>query len=421
LFDIAGRSQAEKVRIIHDIPVRDWKAIIKDKTGIIKSMTRRIERGKGLEMTGIEVAKYEKALADVAFAKEHGGEAFPTTYGLKLRFIDVRALDEFTGSFANIKEALSITGKKAQASISPAGMPGGITEAGSTKVFGAPLSRAERGIMREAVSNEPVSADVFAGISKDYGVARQEPYALAVPYDVGKQSYESFYAGQISTPYVTPYVMSRYPIGVIAGYPVSYVAKYQEPYVGKYVSPYPTTYPTTYPTPYPVPYPVPYPYVQPYPTPYPTPYPYPYPTTVPIPTQVPKPEITPWPSQKEERKRRKAFHVQIKRRGKFLNIGPELPFGRALEFGSKKTRESIAATFRLKEVGTTELEDIQYIPSTKIFRTYQVHKGQRIDLPLTFIQRRGTRLGTAGEVAEITAAKRSKMANKLMFGGLFSV
>jgi hypothetical protein len=123
----------------------------------------------------------------------------------------------------------------------------------------------------------------------------------------------------------------------------------------------------------------------------------------------------------QEQKRKKAFHVQIKRRGKFLNVGPELPFGRALEFGSKKARESIAATFRLKEAGTTELEDIQFVPSTRIFRTYQVHKGQRIDLPLTFIQRRGTRLGTAGEVAEITAAKKSKMANKLMFGGLFSV
>lgn len=122
-----------------------------------------------------------------------------------------------------------------------------------------------------------------------------------------------------------------------------------------------------------------------------------------------------------EGKRKKSYKVQIKRRGKFVNIGGELPFGRALEFGSKKTRESLAATFRLKEAGTTELSDVQYPVSTKFFRSYAVKKGQRIDLPLTFIQRRGTRLGTSGEVSEITAAKISKRRTNALMGGIFSV
>ena len=109
---------------------------------------------------------------------------------------------------------------------------------------------------------------------------------------------------------------------------------------------------------------------------------------------------------------KKSFTVEVKIGGKFKVVGKKLPIGQALKRGSDITTKTLAATFRIKETGLTQARDIKFKPKEKIFREYSIRGGQRVDTPLTFIQRRGTRLGTRGEVGEITQAKKRKI-NKI--------
>jgi hypothetical protein len=666
IVDIAPRMQKEKIRIINDVPVRDWKLIVKDKMGIIRSIETKQKLGK--DVSDYEFAKYEKAVSDVAFVKAHAGESFATSYSLKNRFVDVRALDEFGGTFsfpgkkgeyigaiewmkgggslvewarlpeetktgfepsgevwthfttaraaekiktegfkygktgewtiesggnladnavfltrdianwgrsvkkdgdrgaaltpvrfelsktarvfridtlnkfvkeakqvkwgfdlennidvnpaygiaslkkvisaarrkgfdavvisdkkgwgweskgelkrAGIKEnihgetvfdyvnrtesifrpnaydfitggsgyndlivfnrdALRVVGTKRLATpetissglFGKKGQFGGLPitneVSGSTKLvvggerltFARALERSERSLLSKATREEGVVD--FGAFRKDAGYYfRPKEYdtiyagVLSGPY--GSVVADSYVAGPVAS-YDVPYGKTEN-YASVSGYPVKYPSEYTAPYTPPYVPPYTPPYKTGYPTTY-VPTYVP-PYVPPYTPPYKTDYPYPYPVTVPFPIKTPPPVIPLPRKKKDEGERKKAYKVQIKRRGKFINIGGALPFGKALEFGSKRTRETLAATFRLKEVGTTDLPDTQYPVSTKFFRNYAVKSGQRVDLPLTFIQRRGTRLGTSGEVSEIGYERKSKRRTDQMMGGLFSV
>lgn len=113
--------------------------------------------------------------------------------------------------------------------------------------------------------------------------------------------------------------------------------------------------------------------------------------------------------EEKRRKTRKAFRVQIKRKGMFMDIGKLLPRGKALKAGAEITKATLAAQFRIIPSKTEIIaEDISYLPEPKIFRSYQIRKGKRIPMLDTFIQRRGTRLGTRSEVSEIQMFKKAK-------------
>jgi hypothetical protein len=112
----------------------------------------------------------------------------------------------------------------------------------------------------------------------------------------------------------------------------------------------------------------------------------------------------------------KAYRVQIRRAGKFKDIGSRLPYGRALRLGSERTRRTLAATFRLVREGTTRQQDIRFTPSRRVFRDYAVKGKRPVKLDLTFIQRAKTRLETGGETSEIRAARSGIMARRSSFG-----
>jgi len=132
------------------------------------------------------------------------------------------------------------------------------------------------------------------------------------------------------------------------------------------------------------------------------------------------PKTPPPPPFKKTRKEKdfmfKAYRVQIRRGGKFKDIGARLPYGRALRFGSERTKRTLAATFRLVPEGFTSQQDVQFTPSKRVFRDYTVKQGRPVKLDLTFIQRSRTRLETGGERGEIRAARSGIMARRSGFG-----
>ena len=102
---------------------------------------------------------------------------------------------------------------------------------------------------------------------------------------------------------------------------------------------------------------------------------------------------------------KQAFEVQVKRFGKFETISKGLPKGKALKEGTKETKTTLAATFRIVPKGTTTKKDIKFKPSSQIYRQ---PKGKVKPPYPTFIERRGFRLSTGSEVSQIKTAKRRK-------------
>jgi len=101
------------------------------------------------------------------------------------------------------------------------------------------------------------------------------------------------------------------------------------------------------------------------------------------------------------------FKTFIIRRGKKVYLGSVLPRGRALKSGSLEARRTLGATFGIERAGKSVSQtDINFRPSTKIFRSYRIKQGRRVQLTDTFIQRRGTRLGARSEITEIQKANR---------------
>jgi hypothetical protein len=103
-----------------------------------------------------------------------------------------------------------------------------------------------------------------------------------------------------------------------------------------------------------------------------------------------------------------AFNVFVKRKGKFQMVGKRLPFGKASQLGSSKVRGTLAATFKLEEAGTTNLQDIKFAPSSKVFRNFRIQGKERISTPYVFIQKTSRegglssgRLSSRGELSEI--------------------
>lgn len=91
------------------------------------------------------------------------------------------------------------------------------------------------------------------------------------------------------------------------------------------------------------------------------------------------------------------FGVSIRRRGTFRPIGKGLSLSKAISIGRGRVATTLGATFRI----TPEKKGATInIPTPKGFR-----RGRK---PFTFIERRGLRLSTRGEVGEIITARRIK-------------
>ena len=116
--------------------------------------------------------------------------------------------------------------------------------------------------------------------------------------------------------------------------------------------------------------------------------------------------ITTFLPKRREPTTSKAFRVELKRFGEFIQIGKALPKGRALRLGAREARRTLGATFRIvptKEF--TRVSDIAFRPSPLIFRSYRIQEGKRVETPFTFIQFAKKRLSKRGEVREIMAAR----------------
>lgn len=94
----------------------------------------------------------------------------------------------------------------------------------------------------------------------------------------------------------------------------------------------------------------------------------------------------------------KGYKVFVKRKGREIEVGRGLPFGKALKRGEQITKTTLARTFRLQEVGQTNIEDISYSISPRQYRQKD---------SLTFVQRQALTRGT-GETQEIISFKRKK-------------
>jgi len=93
------------------------------------------------------------------------------------------------------------------------------------------------------------------------------------------------------------------------------------------------------------------------------------------------------------------FRVEVRRRGKFRPIAGGLPLQRAFGLGTERVGRTLAATFRL--IPESDIAGAGMLSPPKGFR-----RGKK---PLTFIERRGRRLSTLGEISEIQLAKMPKI------------
>lgn len=81
--------------------------------------------------------------------------------------------------------------------------------------------------------------------------------------------------------------------------------------------------------------------------------------------------------------------------------------GTALRKGEDIAKETLRATFGIERAGQIRGKETRYNPSN-IFRNYRIRKGQRVQLQDTYIQRRGKRLISTGEVSELLSYRRNR-------------
>lgn len=123
--------------------------------------------------------------------------------------------------------------------------------------------------------------------------------------------------------------------------------------------------------------------------------------------------------RKEKSSFAQAFRTFFKKGKKKVYLPGLRTRGRALEYGQRFTLSNLRATFGIEKArGTAYGLDINYTPSSKIFRSYKIQKGKKIPLMNMFIQKtrqegglRGGRLAFRGERKEI-------QRSRLMKGGL---
>jgi hypothetical protein len=106
----------------------------------------------------------------------------------------------------------------------------------------------------------------------------------------------------------------------------------------------------------------------------------------------------------------KLYQAFIKRGKDFEPIGGAMTLNRALKYGSETALRTLRATFKVKEVGATREQDISFKPSEKFFKESKTVKGREVATPLTFIQKKGTRLSSQTERREIQSFRKLKLA-----------
>lgn len=105
-------------------------------------------------------------------------------------------------------------------------------------------------------------------------------------------------------------------------------------------------------------------------------------------------------------KKSQGYKVKIRKQGRILTIGENLPIGRALKLGALNVKSGTQQTFALEKAGTTTLEDINYKPSARLFAVPKTARARISDI--TFTERRGTTLSERQEVSALQSSRRRR-------------
>lgn len=103
------------------------------------------------------------------------------------------------------------------------------------------------------------------------------------------------------------------------------------------------------------------------------------------------------------------FKTYFKKKGKEYYLPGVRSRGEAIKFGEAFTLKNLRATFGIKRTGgiISNVKNSDYSPSA-LFRAYKIKGGQRIPLMDEFIQKRGKRLSTGLEIAELRSYRRRR-------------
>lgn len=105
------------------------------------------------------------------------------------------------------------------------------------------------------------------------------------------------------------------------------------------------------------------------------------------------------------------FRPFVIRGGQKKYLGGALPKGQALSKAEKKALGGLGATFGVEPTKTLVPNGNLggYTPSKSVFRSYRIVQGKKVPLQDTFIQKKGKRLLSGGEIKEIQTARRFKI------------
>ena len=108
------------------------------------------------------------------------------------------------------------------------------------------------------------------------------------------------------------------------------------------------------------------------------------------------------------------FRIFVKRKGKRVFLEGVFPRGEAIRRGARQTRRTLRATFGIVEAGAIprRRRAPAFLPSPRIFRTYQIIKGKRVPLKDTWIQKAPYRLSARTEVKEIQVARKTRKGGR---------
>lgn len=100
------------------------------------------------------------------------------------------------------------------------------------------------------------------------------------------------------------------------------------------------------------------------------------------------------------------YKPYVVRGGEKIYLGGALPKGTALRKAEAQAIKGLGATFGVEPAQTLVLgPETSYTPQKDLFRAYRIKQGKKIPLQDTFIQKRGKRLVSPGEIKEIQIAR----------------
>ena len=120
------------------------------------------------------------------------------------------------------------------------------------------------------------------------------------------------------------------------------------------------------------------------------------------------------PKTKERREAVKGFRIFVKRKGKRVFLEGVFPREEAIRRGTRQTRRTLRATFGIVEAGAIprRRRAPAFLPSPRVFRTYQIIKGKKVPLKDTWIQKAPYRLSARTEVKEIQVARKRRKGGR---------